>query len=114
VLCGALPADWFIVTGTYRLASGGKLILAYKGPNGATVDVQEGAFCGDASGCVPPGTDAGDAQIGPWTGTFVNLADGGFAIVYARAEPTSWLFAAHGVDEATARALGAAMVEVAR
>ena len=108
-----MPDGWFVGAGTYQLAGGGKLSVSYKGPGGATIDVSQGAFCTDSSGCVPAGTEAGETPFGPWTGTLTNLADGGFAIVYARGEPISWLFVAHGIDDPTVRALAAAMVEVA-
>ena len=114
VLCGVLPADWLFVTGKYQLAAGGQLTVSYRGPAGATIDLSEGSFCTDGTGCVPAGTDAGDTPFGPWTGTLLNLDNGEFAIVYARGEPISWLLVAHGVDLATASAIGAAAIEVAQ
>ena len=114
VLCATLPKGWFVSAGSYRLANGGKLLVSYKGPGGATLALSEGAFCLDAGGCVSPGTDAGDAAFGPRTGTFVRLVDGGFAIIVDRGATLSWMLEAHGLDEATAKALGAALVEVVR
>jgi hypothetical protein len=99
-------------TGSYRLANGGKLLISYKGPGGATLALSEGSFCGTADGCVPSGTDAGDAALGPLSGTLVQLGDGAFAIVVDRGANPSWLMEAHGVDEATAVSLGAALVTV--
>jgi hypothetical protein len=113
VVCGALPQGWFISTGSYRLANGGKLVVSYKGPAGATLALSEGAYCADAGGCVPSGIEAGDAAMGPLAGTFVALDDGGFAIVVDRGAALSWLLETHGVDEATTRALGVALFEVA-
>jgi hypothetical protein len=113
VLCGALPQGWILNAGQYRLANGGKLTISYKGPAGATLALSEGAFCTDGSGCVPPGVDVGDAAMGPLTGTFVALDDGGFAIVVDRGAAISWLLEAHGVDEATTRSIAAALYEVA-
>jgi hypothetical protein len=113
VLCVALPATWYLSSGSYHLAGGGTLTLSYKGPGGAIVDVSEGSFCADGSGCVPPGTDAGDASLGARAGTFVNLDDGGFAVVVDRGLTPSWLFVAHGLDAATAKVLAAAAAEVA-
>lgn len=113
VLCGALPQGWFISKGEYRLANGGKLIISYRGPGGATLALSEGAFCAEGSDCVPPGTDTGDAAMGPLAGTLVALDDGGFAIVVDRGAALSWLLEAHGLDEATTRSLAAALFEVA-
>lgn len=112
VLCAVLPSRWSVVRGEYRLASGGRLVMSYKGPGGATLVLSEGAFCSEADGCVPPGTDAGDAALGPMSGTLVALDDGGWAIVAARGEALSWLLEAQGLDEAATRSLGAALAEV--
>lgn len=117
VLCAVLPGRWFMSAGSYRLAHGGKLVLGYKGPGGATLALSEGAFCtgaGAADGCVPAGTDAGDAALGPLEGTLVRLDDGGFAIVVDRGSNPSWLLEAQGLDEATTVSLGKAVVEVGR
>jgi hypothetical protein len=62
---------------------------------------------------VPAGTETGDAVLGSMDGTFVALDDGGFAIVVNRGGIPSWLLEAHGIDEATTRALGEALFEVA-
>ena len=112
VLCGALPEGWFLSTGSYRLANGGKLDVSYSGPAGATLALSEGAFCADASGCVPSGTDAGDAQLGSMAGTLVQLDGGGFAIVVDRGATPSWLLVTSGLDQATTVAFGAALAQV--
>jgi hypothetical protein len=113
VLCATLPKGWFVSTGSYRQANGGKLLISYKGPAGATLALSEGAFCQDAGGCVPSGADAGDAALGSMAGTFVRLDSGDFAIVVDRGAAQSWLLVTHGLDEATTKALGTALVEVA-
>lgn len=102
-----------MTTGSYTRANGGKLDIGYKGAAGATLSLSEGAFCQDAAGCVPPGTDAGDAAFGPKSGTLVQLDDGGWAIVVDRGAALSWLLVARGVDQATAASLGSALIEVA-
>ncbi len=112
VLCASLPKGWYVSAGSYRLANGGKLVIGYKGPGGATLALSEGAFCTDDSGCVPAGTDGEDVPLGPLTGTLVRLDAGGFAIVVDRGSNPSWLLQSHGLDEATTLALGAALVEV--
>jgi hypothetical protein len=112
VLCAVLPSHWFVNTGSYRLANGGKLLISYKGPGGATIALSEGSFCSDGTGCVPAGADAGDAALGPLAGTLVRLNDGGFAIVVDRGANPSWLLVAHGIDEATTVSMGAALAEV--
>ena len=114
VLCAVLPRGWYVSKGSYRLANGGKLVIGYKGPAGATVDLSEGAFCTDASGCLPSGSDGGDVPLGPMTGTLVRLASGDYAIVVDRGLNPSWQLVTQGLDEATARAFGAALAVVPR
>jgi hypothetical protein len=112
VLCAALPKGWFVATGSYRLANGGKLVISYKGPGGATLALSEGAFCASTDGCVPAGTDAGGATLDGLDATLVELDGGGFAIVADRGAALSWLLEVHGVDEAATRSIGAALVVV--
>ena len=113
VRCAVLPDGWFVTSPSeYRLAGGGKLIASYKGPNGATVALSEGAFCTDPGGCVPAGTDAGEASLGTAAGTFVTLADGGFAVVVDRGLPVSWLLVVEGLDQTTARSIAADVIAV--
>jgi hypothetical protein len=114
VLCAVQPKGWYVSAGSYRLANGGKLVIGYKGPAGATLDLSEGAFCSDASGCLPPGSDGGEVPLGPMTGTLVSLANGDYAIVVDRGLNPSWQLVTHGLDEATTLAFGAAMAVVAR
>jgi hypothetical protein len=112
VLCAVLPKGWYVSTGSYRLANGGKMLIGYKGPGGATLSLSEGAFCPDDSGCVPPGTDGDEVPLGPLTGTLVRLDDGGFAVVADRGRNPSWLLETDGLDEATTLAIGAALAVV--
>jgi hypothetical protein len=108
VLCAVLPAHWVLQVGNYH---GGQLHVEY-GRSDQTLVLDEGAFCTAADGCVPPGTDAGDASLGPLAGTFVELDDGGFAIVVDRGSSPSWLMVTHGLTAARTRAFGAALVVV--
>ncbi len=112
VLCGALPAPWILTTGKYRLANGGYVLVSYSGPAGATLALSEGTFCTDSGGCVPSGTDAGDAALGSMAGTLVQLDGGGFAIVVDRGATPSWLLVTSGLDQATTVAFGAALAVV--
>ena len=113
VLCGVLPAGWFVSQGSYRLANGGKLLISYKGPGGATIALSQGAFCSSADGCVPSGTEVGAAALGPLDATLYQTADG-FAIIAAPGENPSWLMTTKGLDQPTAVAFAAALAEVGR
>jgi hypothetical protein len=96
VYCPVLPARWSVDSGQYRLAGGGWMRIAYKGPGGARFELSEGAFCEDADGCVPSGPDAGPAAFGDLTGTLVIGTDGRSAVVVDRGADQSWV--AIGVD----------------
>ena len=110
--CAVLPAGWFVDTGRYRGSGGGWVEIAYKGPGGARLELQEGAFCPATDGCVPSGSDAGNASFGDKTGTFVMLDDGGWAVVVDRGDPISWLAVGTGMDQATFRRLAGALAIV--
>ena len=112
VYCAVLPKGWVVSAGQYRLANGGKLTITYKGPDGATVSLSEGSFCTDGTGCVPSGSDAGDAPFGALPGTLVTTDAGGYAIVVARGQQPSWLMVTSGLDQATTISFAAALARV--
>ena len=113
VVCPVLPAGWFVDTGSWRLAGGGRLTISYKGPAGARLEIGEGAFCQEAAGCVGDGADLGRAPLGPLEGTLVGLDGGGFAVVVDRGAAISWQVVALGVEQGEAASIAAAFVEVA-
>ena len=114
VYCAVLPAGWFVDSGQYRQAAGGSVQIAYRGPAGARLELHEGAFCTASDGCVPAGTESGEAPFGDKTGTFMTLDSGGFAVVVARGEKISWLAVGTGMDEATFRGIVGALTVVGR
>lgn len=112
VYCPVLPSGWFVDSGSYRLAGGGRMIIGYKGPGGRHIQLSEGSFCADGSGCVPDGTDAGQATFGSETGDLVSTSDGGYALVVARGAQPSWLLVGSGMDEAAFRQIAANLIVV--
>ena len=112
VYCAVLPARWFVDSGEYRQAGGGRLEIAYRGPGGARFELREGAFCATADGCVPSGADVGDASLGDQTGTLIATDDGGWALVVDAGAPISWLAIGTGVDEDAFRAFAAGLAVV--
>lgn len=112
VYCPVLPARWVVSSGRYSGRGVGQLEIAYRGPAGATLSFQQGGFCETSDGCVPAGTDTGDAAFGDQSGTLVTLDDGGYAIVVGRADTPSWLVVATGIDEPALRAFGEAFVRL--
>ena len=111
VYCPVLPAGWFVGTGQWRQADGARLEISYRGPGGAGLLLQEGAFCPGGGDCVPPGDDLGPADFGDREGTLVATADG-WAFVVGRGDMPSWLLTVSGVGEAAARRIASDLVEV--
>ena len=112
VYCAVLPSGWFVGTGGYRQAGGGRLEITYRGPGAAHLELHEGGFCADGSGCVPSGTEAGDASFGDQAGTLISTDDGGWAVVVDRGEAISWLAVGTGIDEDAFRAITSALAAV--
>lgn len=112
VYCAVLPAGWFVDSGQYRQAAGGSVQIAYRGPGGARLELHEGAFCTASDGCVPPGTESGEAPFGDKTGTLVALDSVGSAVVVGRGEKISWLAVGTGMDEATFQGIVGALAVV--
>lgn len=109
VYCGVVPDGWFVESGSYRLRAGGQMIVAYRGPSGARLELREGAFCADAVGCVPGGQSTGSAQFGDRSGTFLELDGGGYAVAVDAGQPVAWLAIGANLDEATFRTLAASL-----
>jgi len=112
VYCAVLPAGWFVDAGEFRRAGGGRLEIAYRGPKGARLQLREGAFCTDGAGCVPSGTEAGDASFGEQAGTLISTDEGGWAVVVDRGEAISWLAVGTGIGEDAFRAITSALAAV--
>ena len=112
VVCAVLPKHWFVSTGSYQRGSGGRLTIGYKGPDGATLTLNEGAWCKEAGGCASAGTEVGPAALGPMVGTLVALDDGGFAIVANQGEDISWQLETAGLSQAKTEKLAAAAIAV--
>ena len=109
VYCPVLSSGWFVTAGTYRLAGGGWMEIAYRGPGGARLELHEGAFCQDADGCVPAGSDAGSAPFGDLSGALVTGDDGSFSIVVDRGADRSWLAIGTGLDVDAFRSMVASL-----
>ena len=86
--------------------------IAYRGPGGARFSLDEGAWCTDGSGCVPAGSEIGTTAFGDRTGTLIATDDGNYAIVVDAGSSISWLLTGDGLDEATLRSFGAALIAV--
>lgn len=107
VYCPVLPTGWFVTAGTYRLAGGGWMEIDYRGPGGARLKLHEGAFCNDDDGCVPSGSDEGEAAFGDLIGTLVAGDDGSYSVVVDRGADLSLVVIGTGLDADELRSIAA-------
>ena len=112
VYCAVLPAGWFVTGGEYQLASGGWLVITYRGPGGATFELREGTDCASPDDCVPDGPDAGASQFGDRDGVLVVGADGRYAVVADRGAPISWVAIGSDMDVEDLQEYAAALTRV--
>jgi hypothetical protein len=111
VYCPVLGSGWHVDAGQYRLAGGGWMEIAYKGPGGARLAFREGAACTTA-GCQPTGTDAGPAAFGDLDGTLLQLDGGDLAVVVDPGATPSWSIKGSGLDQADFVAIAAGLARV--
>lgn len=116
VYCPVLPDGWFVETGTYHLADGGRLEIAFRGPDGARIELREGAYCtAGASACSPRDHEIGPAAFGDREGTLATLGPSeadGFAVYVDPGAAPSWSFTGTGMSRAAFVALAAALLRV--
>ena len=111
VYCPVLDDGWFVDAGQYRLAGGGWLEIAYRGPGDARIDLREGVPC-DTDGCLPTGNDLGAADFGDMAGALLDLGGGRYAVVVDPGATPSWTLTATGLTEADVRTIAADLVPV--
>jgi hypothetical protein len=111
VYCAVLPSGWFVDAGQYRLAGGGWLEIAYRGPGGARLESRQGTACADA-GCLPSGEDLGGAAFGDLGGTLVGQDDGELAVVVGPTDGATWVLIGSGLEQATFAGIAADLQRV--
>jgi hypothetical protein len=116
VYCAVLPDGWFVETGAYRLADGGRLDVTYRGPGGERIEVQQGAYCtSDASACAPRDREIGPGAFGDRAGVLAALGGSekdGFAVYVDAGVAPSWAISGSGMDEAAFVAIASALHRV--
>lgn len=100
VYCAVLPAGWFVDSGSFRLAGGGKLEISYKGPGGQRIEMRQGAYCAGVDNCIPTGPDAGSASYGGRPARLVDTG-GGTWLVVAEGGDVNWEAKGIGMDGPT-------------
>jgi hypothetical protein len=105
VYCGVLPAGWSVEAGQYRLADGGRMIVAYRTRTGGHLELREGRWCtAGASACSPHDSILGSARFGNLNGQLETLGDD--LVLYVNpGQAASWTATGSGLDEATFRSL---------
>lgn len=114
VYCPVLAAGWFVDTGSFRLSGGGRMDISYRGPGGQRIEIRQGAFCDDASGCPPSGSDVGPARFGDRAARLYETgATPGTPIVFAAGGGSiGWEAVGIGMDGTTLAAYTAAFAKV--
>lgn len=114
VYCGKLPSGWIFSSANYTLPSGGVLNVTYKGPDGAQITLQEGAFCTTGvSACSSHDKVIGSAKFGDLAGSLDSLGPNlGFAIYVSAGTTQGYTAKGTGVAQATFTKIVAALVKV--
>jgi hypothetical protein len=112
VYCAALPSGWLFASANYTLPSGGVLNVTYKGPDGAKLVLQEGAFCiTSASDCSPHVKVLGTAKFGDLAGTLDTLGSG-FVVYVAPGTARGYTATGTGLTQGAFSGLVVALVKV--
>ena len=114
VYCPVLPDGWFVTAGQYSLADGGRMEIAYRGPEGAFIELRQGTVCEDGA-CASSGDDLGEAAFGDRSGTLWQGRQrdrAGFSLLVDPETEPSWVLSASGLSESDVRAIAADLVVV--
>lgn len=113
VYCAVLPDGWFLESGSYRLADGGRLEATYRGPDDVYVGLVQGNVCNgaDVEACAPRDAVIGPAAFGDQEGELGRLSNGLVLDVDRGANP-SWRATGVGLSEEAFREIGAALLTV--
>jgi hypothetical protein len=115
VYCAVLPDGWYLESGNFQLANGGRLEATYRGPGDAHIAVVEGNVCADFGSdvdrCAPRDAVIGSVPMGDQTGELGRLANGLVLDVDRGADP-SWRITGLGLTEDAFGAIGAAFLHV--
>jgi hypothetical protein len=105
VYCGVLPPGWSVEAGQYRLADGGRMVIAYRTRTGGHLELREGRWCtAGVSACSPHDAIIGSARFGDLYGQLETLGDD--LVLYVNpGQAASWTATGSGLDEATFRSL---------
>ena len=118
VYCPVLPATWFVDAGGGEWRGGNDqwLQISYKGPSGAKISLQEGAFCtGGLSLCSSHDSVIGPASFGDLQGTLDALGPTpsfGYAIYIDPGTRKGYTITGVGLTQDAFKAIAAALLKV--
>ena len=122
IYCPVLPATWYVDTsgggGMWRGGTDQWLQISYKGPGGAKISLQEGAFCtGGLSLCSAHDSVIGTASFGDLSGSLDALgpaASDGYAIYIGPGTRKGYTITGTGLSQDAFKAIAAGLIKVAK
>lgn len=118
IYCPVLPANWVVDAGggEWRGGTDQWLQISYKGPGGAKLSIQEGAFCtGGLSLCSSHDSVIGTAAFGDLQGSLDALGPApadGYAIYVAPGTRNGYTITGSGMSQDAFKSIAAGMVKV--
>jgi hypothetical protein len=107
---------WTVITGQWLGGTEQWLQISYKGPHGAQISLQEGAFCtGGASLCTPHDSVIGQAAFGDLTAGLDALGPDpsfGYAIYIGAGTRQGYTITGTGLTQDAFTAIAAALIKV--
>jgi hypothetical protein len=114
VYCPILPSGWVVKSGSFEGSPPGYLNVALEGPGGATLKLDEGAFCtAGAASCAPHTAEIAAASFGGLAGT-LDTTTAGFAIYVDPGTTLAYAISGTGLSQDEFVTIAAAMVRVAK
>lgn len=113
VYCGVVPGGWYF-TAQDAYGPNGWVKATYSGPNGAKIEIQEGAFCtSGSSACSAHDAVLGSANFGDLGGTLDSLGSGmGFAIYVSAGTAHGYTATGTSVSQETFVGIVGALIKV--
>jgi hypothetical protein len=113
VYCAALPKGWYLASADYKQPNGGKLVVTYKAPHGATIEIDEGNFCADPATCWASTSTVGAASFGDRAGTlYIVDATPTYGVYVDPNTSHSYVITGKNLTEAQFKAIAAGLVKV--
>jgi hypothetical protein len=114
VYCPVLPSGWGVAGGGYD-GSADTVNMTFTGPDGATLAIDEGAFCtSDAATCSPHESVVGAAGFGDLTGSLDTLSGGGVAVYVDPGTTRGYALTGSGMSQESFVTFAATLVKVAK